>query len=249
MIKEGAGFGGSEAFAGVGRASAGDFNVGYASFVCGVAGSSVLMDRCSLYWGCIGGTTAVRYVGFSRPRHNGTYRISLGSYGSCVGLGHGTLYDCEIADRAKHFTQGTSTIVSTIFAKFDMIANDSGVSYQGCLFAADCKWYYLSGSHGSTGTVREIVVTGSTSAERQASLRVGLEAIYDELEIASGSRVFPSFTDCKFSTQTSAQIFNNPTAQDFTLKTDGDGVINDSTYYGAFPPAINVPIQIGRAHV
>ena len=234
-------YSGSEAFAGVGRAN-GLSNVGGANNVGGVAGASVLMDRCSLYWGCIGGTTAVRYVGVSRPRHNGTYRISLGSYGSCVGLGHGTLYDCDIADRAKHFTQGTSTIVSTIFAKFGMIANDSGVVYTGCLFAADCKWYYLSGSHGSTGTVREIVITGSTSAERQASLTVGLTAIYDELEIASGSRVFPTFNDCKFSTQTSAQIFNNPTAQDFTLKTDGDGVINDSTYYGAFPPAINVPI-------
>lgn len=232
---------GSGAFAGVGRALSDGF-VGRADYVNGVAGASVLMDRCSLYWGCIGGTTAVRYVGVSRPRHNGTYRISLGSYGACVGMAHGTIYDCAIEDRAKHFTQGNTTFVSTIFGKFAMIANDSQMIYTGCLFAADCRWYYLSGSHGSTGTVREITITGTTSAERQASLIVGLTAIYDELGIASASRVFPTFTDCKFSTQTSAQIFNNPTAQDFTLKTDGDGVINDSTYYGAFPPAINVPI-------
>ena len=232
---------GSGAFAGVGRAGNAGV-VGYAFGVYGVAGSSVLMDRCSLYWGCIGGTTAVRYVGVSRPRHNGTYRISLGSYGECVGMAHGTIYGCVIEDRAKHFTSGQTTFVSTIFGKFAMIANDPQMGYTGCLFAADCKWYYLSGSHGSTGTVREIVVTGSTNAERQASIRVGLEAIYEELGTASASRVYPTFNDCKFSLQTSEEIFNNPGAQDFTLKTTGDGVINDSTYYGAFPPAVNVPI-------
>ena len=232
---------GSEAFAGVGRANHYG-NVGGAGAVLGVAGASVLMDRCSLYWGCIGGNTAVRYVGVSRPRHNGTYRISLGSSGACVGMAHGTIYDCAIEDRAKHFTSGQTTFVSTIFGKFAMIANDPQMGYTGCLFAADCKWYYLSGSHGSTGTVREIVVTGTTSAERQASIRVGLEAIYEELETASASRVYPTFNDCKFSLQTSEEIFNNPEAQDFTLKTTGDGVINDSTYYGAFPPAVNVPI-------
>ena len=232
---------GSVAFAGVGRAYYASY-VGYAFNVDGVAGSSVLMDRCSLYWGCIGGTTAVKYVGVSRPRHNGTYRIALGSHGAGVGMAHGTVYGCAIEDRAKHFTTGQTTFVSTIFGKFAMIANDPQMGYTGCLFAADCKWYYLSDSHGSTGTVREIVVTGTTSAERQASVRVGLEAIYEELGTASASRVYPTFNDCKFSLQTSDEIFNNPGAQDFTLKTTGDGVINDSTYYGAFPPAVNVPI-------
>lgn len=232
---------GSEALAGVGRAITASA-VGDAYNVCGVAGASVLMDRCSLYWGCIGGTTAVKYVGVSRPRHNGTYRISLASYGACVGMAHGTIYGCDIEDRAKHFTSGKTTFVSTIFANFAMIANDSNMAYTGCLFAADSKWYYLSGAHGSTGTVREITITGNTSEERKNSLLDGLEVIYEELGIASGSRVYPTFSDCKFSTQTSAEIFNNPTAQDFTLKTDGDGIINDSTYYGAFPPAINVPI-------
>ena len=234
-------YSGSGALAGVGRAF-NACNVGNAYNVYGVAGASVLMDRCSLYWGCIGGTTAVKYVGVSRPRHNGTYRISLGSCGACVGMAHGTIYGCEIEDRAKHFTSGLTTFVSTIFANFSMIANDSNMAYTGCLFAADSKWYYLSGSHGSTGTVREITITGNTSEERQTSLLEGLDAIYEELGIASASRVYPKFSDCKFSTQTSDEIFNNPTAQDFTLKIDGDGVINDSTYYGAFPPAINVPI-------
>lgn len=233
--------GGSEALAGVGRANNAS-NVGAAYYVFGVAGASVLMDRCSLYMGCIGGSTAVRYVGVSRPRHNANYRISLGSYGACVGMEHGTLYDCAIEDRAKHFTQGLTTFAYTLFANFAMIANDSQMVYDHCLFASDCRWYHLSGSHGSTGTVREIVVTGSTSAERQASLAVGLTAIYEELGTATNSRIFPTFTDCKFSGQTSAQLMNNPLVQDFTLKLDSDAIIDDSSYYGAFPPALNVPI-------
>ena len=232
---------GSEALAGVGRAHSASY-VGSANSVCGVAGSSVMIDRASLYWGCIGGMTACKYIGFSRPRHNGTYRISLGSYGSCVGLAHGTVYGCVIEDRTKHFTQGTTTFTSTAFGEFAMIANDPSMAYTGCLFAADARWYYLTGSHGSTGTVIELPLSGTTSAERQASLLEQLSAKYEEYGIAEASRYMPKFTDCIFSTQTSEEIFNNPSKQDFTLREGSDAILNDSTYIGAFPPALNVPI-------
>ena len=232
---------GSEAFAGVGRAYFAG-GVGCASNVYGVAGSSVMIDRASLYWGCIGGTTAVKYVCVSRPRHNGTYRISLGSYGACVGMAHGTVYGCVIEDRTKHFTQGTTTFVSTAFGEFAMIANDPNMAYTGCLFAADARWYYLTGAHGGTGTVIELPLTGETSAERQASLIEQLNAKYEEYGIAEASRYIPSFTNCIFSNQTSDEIFNNPENQDFTLREGSDAIINDSVYLGAFPPALNVPI-------
>ena len=232
---------GSEAFAGVGRAASAS-NVGTANYVHGVAGSSVMIDRASLYWGCIGGMTACKYIGFSRPRHNGTYRISLGSYGSRVGLAHGTVYGCVIEDRTKHFTEGTTTFTSTAFGEFAMIANDPSMAYTGCLFAADARWYYLTGSHGSTGTVIELPLSGTTSAERQASLLEQLSAKYEEYGIAEASRYMPKFTDCIFSTQTSEEIFNNPSKQDFTLREGSDAILNDSTYIGAFPPALNVPI-------
>ena len=232
---------GSEAFAGVGRALNASY-VGYANNVYGVAGSSVMIDRASLYWGCIGGTTAVKYVCVSRPRHNGTYRISLGSYGACVGMAHGTVYGCVIEDRTKHFTQGTTTFVSTAFGEFAMIANDPNMAYTGCLFAADARWYYLTGAHGGTGTVIELPLTGDTSAERQASLIEQLNAKYEEYGVAEASRYIPKFTDCIFSKQTSAEIFNNPENQDFTLREGSDAILNDSTYIGAFPPALNVPI-------
>ena len=201
-----------------------------------------MIDRASLYWGCIGGNTACKYIGFSRPRHNGTYRISLGSYGACVGLAHGTVYGCVIEDRTKHFTKGTTTFTSTAFGEFAMIANDPSMAYTGCLFAADARWYYLTGSHGSTGTVIELPLSGTTSAERQASLLEQLSAKYEEYGIAEASRYMPKFTDCIFSTQTSEEIFNNPSKQDFTLREGSDAILNDSTYIGAFPPALNVPI-------
>ena len=239
---------GSGAFAGCGRAAAAS-NVGFAANVHGVAGSLVMIDRGSLYWGCIGGSTAVKYVGVSRPRHNGIYRICLGGLQNQVAMSHGTIYGCAIEDRAKSVTSATQTFVSTIFGNFAMIANDNEINYTDCLFAADCKWYYLSGSHGSTGTVTELTITGSTSTERQASLIAALTDLYDTLEVASASRKFPTFKDCKFSTQTSAQIFNNPDNQDFTLNPNGDGVITDATYYGAFPPALNVPIMDDSAGV
>ena len=232
---------GSEAFAGVGRANTAGV-VGYANYVYGVAGSSVMIDRASLYWGCIGGTTAVKYVCVSRPRHNGTCRISLGSYGTCVGMAHGTVYGCVIEDRTKHFTQGTTTFVSTAFGEFAMIANDPNMAYTGCLFAADARWYYLTGAHGGTGTVIELPLTGDTSAERQASLIEQLNAKYEEYGVAEASRYIPKFTDCIFSKQISDEIFNNPENQDFTLREGSDAILNDSTYIGAFPPALNVPI-------
>ena len=62
----------------------------------------------------------------------------------------------------------------------------------------------------------------------------------DRLEIPAANRV--TFTACKFSTQTSLQVFNDPERLDFTPKLTGDGVINEHIYYGALAPALNVPI-------
>lgn len=234
---------GSVAFAGVGRAD-GAGHVGHGARVYGVAGSSVMIDRASLYYGCIGGTTAVKYVCVSRPRRNEIYRIFIGGYNSGVVIGHSTVYGCVIEDRAKNLSGLSYTKIcdSTVFANFAMIANDVKVNYSSCLFAADARWYYLTGAHGGTGTVIELPLTGETSAERQASLIEQINAKYEEYGIAEASRYIPSFTNCIFSNQTSDEIFNNPENQDFTLREGSDAIINDSVYLGAFPPALNVPI-------
>lgn len=234
---------GSGALAGVGRALQTQ-GVGKAGEVNGVAGSSVLMDRTSLYYGCIGGTSAVKYDVFSRPRHSSEYLLWLGGDRNNVVLSHCTVYDCMIEDRRKSFdTSYTKRVESTIFSKFAMIANDVRINYYGCLFAADAKWYYLTAENGNDGTVTELAVTGNTSEERKACLLTALDEKYEENNVAAESRYVPEFNSCLFSTQTAEEIFNNPDKQDFTLRPDGDGVIDNSTYYGAFPPALNVPIM------
>ena len=234
---------GSVALAGVGGA----YNAGYvgnAFNVYGVAGSPNLLDRTSLYYGVIGGSTAVKYLGVSRVKHNGTYRISLGGYNSGVVLSHGTIYGVPIEDRAKKQSSANYkiNIVSTIFANFAMIVNDVSVTYTGCLFATDAKWYYLEGAEGNVGA-HEIVIEGETSEERQESLVAGITAMYNELEVAEENRIYPTFVDCLFSGQSSAELFNDAENCDFTLPLTSDAIINEVTYYGAFPPALRVPIM------
>ena len=235
--------GGSEALAGVGGAITAS-HVGGAGNVFGVAGSPVLLDRTSLYYGVIGGNTAVKYLGVSRAKHNGTYRISLGGYSSGVVLSHGTVYGIPVEDRRKKLTANNYkiNIVSTIFADFAMIANDIAVTYTGCLFAADSLWYYFAGTEGIED-VYVLPVIGDTSEERQASLLAALTSKYEELGVAEENRVYPTFVDCLFSNQTSKELFNDAENCDFTLPAGSDAIINEATYYGAFPPALRVPIM------
>lgn len=217
---------GSGLFAGVGSAIAAG-HVGTVNGVYGVAGSPVLMDRAGLYWGVAGGTSACRYNIYSRPKHNGTYKIALGSTSSQE-LIHNTFYGCKIADRTKKFTNGVLTLGSSIFADWDLFADETtNLRFVHCLFLADCDWYFGD---------EKLTITGVTSEEREASLISEM----DRLEIPVASR--PTFSLCKFSTHNSAEVFNDPENCDFTLRLTGDGVINESVYYGALAPALHVPV-------
>lgn len=216
---------GSGLFAGVGRASSAS-NVGIALNVLGVAGSPVITENTGLYWGVIGGITAVSNNVFSKPRNNDTYLISLGSSGSNAILQKNTIYSCRIANRTKRITTATGLQFKyCIFADFDLFADDAGINFNYCLFLADSKWYY-------NGT--EIVITGTSSADRYASLVAGM----DSLSIPVESR--PTFTNCMFSTQVSTDIFNNPEKCDFTIKPGSDA--DSDIQYGAMPVAKNIPI-------
>ena len=217
---------GSWLLAGVGRANIAS-SVGDASRVLGVAGSPVVMDRTGLYMGVAGGITAVSYCVFSRIRNNSSYPVSLGSQAADMGQ-HNTFYGVPIAQRRKRLTQLAFTLYSSIFAAWDMFADDAGITFNTCLIAADCKWYY-------NGV--EIPITGATSDARQASLIAGMDAA----GVPSASR--PVFVDCLFSPQTSSQLFNNPEKIDFTLIPGSDACIVPGVYYGALPPALNVPIM------
>jgi len=237
----------SPLLAGVGRAFAAS-GVGRADSVSGLAGSSAILAKCASYMGVLGSTygTANKYIVFASPQCNSNYRISIAAVSGHV-LSN-TYHGCRITNRQKHY--GSNMVFGIcLFADFDMIANDAGNDqFQCCLFAADCKWYYLTGNN-TDSTYSELVISGTTSAERQASLLAALEAKYDELGVAEANRKRPVFTNCVFSTQTSAQLFNNAAMYDFTLKNGSDAdryvsaLLGEAQYIGALPPALNIPIM------
>ena len=233
---------GSGSLAGVGSASNAVY-VGNAFSVYGVAGSPNLMHKVALYMGVIGGNTACKYLGFSRVKNHPSYPIQLGGYQNSAVLQNSTVYGVEdISHRVK--TGNTSylkIITSSIFAKFAMIANDVKFEFRNCLFAADVKWYYLSGSNGKTGA-EEIVIEGNDSQSKIESLQTQLMAIYVANNIAEANRYIPTFVNCIFSEQTSGELFNNPEDGDLTLRVGSEAITSEYEYIGAFPPAINIPI-------
>ena len=242
---------GSDALAGVGGANSAS-SVGIANLVLGVVSSPCFIHNCSLYYGCIGGTTASAGIVISKPKCNTTHLLCLsGWYGSPVSYNM-TIYGVEVTKRKKKITDYyTHKFNNCIFAKFPMIANDIMLDYDNCLFLADSPWYYFVGVNG-TGTIIKFNLSGTTSEERQQSLINQLNAEYESRNVAAAQRYIPNFTNCIFSSQTSEEVFNNAEQQDFTLKIvnelgvvsldNNDAVLSQNNYIGAMPPAINVPI-------
>ena len=187
--------------------------------------------------GTIGGSTAVKNVVYDTILQNGAYPLRLGGQQNAVFLSDCTVYGADVNDRAKG-TSGNS-VENTIFADFAMIGNE-GVkrTYTRCVFAGDVKWYWFSGATATSG-YEELVLTGATSDERRASLL----ALLTEKGLASN--LMPSFSGCVFSTQTAAQLFNDPAKGDFTLKPgcDADWLTSANTYCGALPPSLHIPVM------
>ena len=230
-------YSGSHLLAGVGRAYGGV--VGSAAHVHGVAGPSVCLHKTALYMGCIGGTSAVEHCVYDSPVHNSTYLIYVGGEQLSQCLKMCTVYGVpDIADRCKG--QYGASVVATIFSRFAMVGNEKiKRTFNGCVFAADCTWWWLTNDKGNSGTPEQITLTGSTSAERQQSL---LDALTTK---GIASNLMPVFTDCIFSTQTYDQLFNDAENGDFTLVPgcDADWLEERNTYCGALPPALRIPIM------
>ena len=227
---------GSHLLAGVGRAFNASF-VGNAVNVYGVAGSSVCMHDSALYMGCIGGSTAVANCLYDSPVHNSSYFLALGGQQNATFLTNCTVYNVAVDDRVK--CQYGNTVEGTLFGKFAFIGNElRKVTFVGCVFAADCKWYWFSGNNATAG-YEEIVLEGETSAERRASLLAQLT------ERGLSSSLMPAFTNCIFSGQTSEEIFNDAEHDDFTLVPgcDADWYRSSNTYCGAFPPAKRIRVM------
>ena len=202
--------------------------VGTAQYVYGVAGSRVLIHNSPLYMGCVGGWSCKWNI-YSKvyPAISG-YKVGIGNGNYTPSLEQSTVYGIPIENR-RTAIYGSPKILHTLFAKVDMIANDT-TKFEDCLFAADCDWYW--------GTTQKLTVTGETSEERQASLLAA---------IAAKGTTNVTFTNCIFSPQTSDELMNDPEHLDFTLRPDSDAIrpllnANGVNYIGAMPPAVRLPI-------
>ena len=221
-------------YAGVGRAFYA-YHVGYANYVHGVAGSSVLLNGCKLYFGCIGGTTAVQRVVYANLKHNAKYKICYQNQRDQTSTSC-TVYNLDKADvRLNPDTSGTQTFSKYLFARAAVVVNNqTKTTFTHCVFTADCQFVYISGS-----TVTELtddVLSGYEGADRGARITA-----YVTAQGAATIRI-PVFEGCVFSSQTAAEVLNDPDGNDFTLVPGSDADFGNNDYAGAFPPAIRVPI-------
>jgi len=221
-------------FAGVGRASVAN-TVGGAAVVYGVAGSSVILNGCKLYWGCIGGTTAVQRVVYANLKHNSSYKLC---YQNCRGndSANCTVYNLDKADvRLNPDTAGNQSFTKWLFAKAAVVVNNqTKTSFRYCVFTSDCQFVYINGS-----TVTEL--TSEVLAE-YAGDNLGEKIVAYVTAQGAASLRIPVFTDCVFSEQTAAQVLNDPAHNDFTIVPGCDADFGNNSYAGAFAPALRVPI-------
>lgn len=207
------------------------------SDVLGVASDFVLLHASSLYYGCIGGTTNVARVIYSKIIPCLSSNVWLGNGWFNPTLRQSTIYGVDVTRRIKCL-YGSPVIEDCLFGKFALIVNDTQ-KFKGCLFSADCTWYWFTGADNTNGYT-EITISGTTSAERYQSLVDGVTAL--------GKTMTITFENCIFSAQTSAQLMNNPENLDFTLTPNSDAILkkassNGELFIGAMPPALSIPIM------
>lgn len=216
--------------------------------VYGFASSPVLCVKSKLWRGCIGGTGAANMIYSNIQPCSTSCKVALGSY-SGAPIKNCTIHGVKIANRSNRASNMTMAAVveGSLFADFDFFMDDSkNDTFTRCLFLADCDFYFTKSS------VRYKVVIGdSTAATRSCTLDAtnhecvvdGVDNMGDALDEVYTSGTLTTrrlnFVNCKFSTQTSSQVFNNVAKNDFTLKLDCDAVDGDS-YYGALPPALHI---------
>lgn len=216
---------GSFSLAGVGRALYGS-NVGYAYDVYGPACPQAFIGGSPLYFGAIGGNSSVKNVVFWKPKRNPNNLCWYITYGGGDWVNNITVYDVPITNRQKcRNGNNTGYFGISIFSKCDFYL-DEPIKFNQCLFTSDCGWYY-NGTRYDSSIVQDPAAQGILGINISESLR-------------------PKFTNCIFTDKTAEEIFNNPEKGDMTLKlgTEAVGDVNGwNSYYGAMPPAFNIPIK------
>ena len=220
---------------GVGRANLAG-NVGSATSVLGVAGPYCLLERCLLYMGVAGATYSSASISreiYARLKTNeGSYKLSLGkAYES-------TFVNNDDVTLWRKTINGTQTLQYCIFGKQVVVVNYAN-TFSNCFFTSDTEFWMFKGTEYNSETDVRIIPTGSTSAERQASLISQIESQY---ETWGQTVVKATFNSCIFSGQSSYDVFVDVDRSCYNLKPGCDAVTEAGTYYGALPPAKYIPI-------
>lgn len=233
----------STLYVGVGGASFGG-NVGNANYVYGLAGSPAFVDNCCLYWGVVGGYM-VNFAVYSRIKPNANYLVSLGSYcGAITWSENLTVYGITKTSMRKSITTGAGKGFYYRYSLFSEVAIylDQAGTFDRCMFSADCTFWIGD---------NQFTPTGSTDADKLQSIVTALEGIAGTPGTDKVIITNTGATQCRFTSDTAADLFNNVTVQDYTLKLGCDAVLSTTdslyvsgvfTYFGALKPSLNVPI-------
>jgi hypothetical protein len=221
-------------------------SVGNANVVYGLAGSPAFVDNCVLYWGVVGGSSQ-NFTVFSRIKPNASYLCSLGSLANAAGWSQNlTVYGIPKASMRKAIT--TTTGFFGPLHRYSLYSNcaiylDQMGTFDRCMFAGDVTWWV-----GDT----QFTPTGATDAAKLQSIVTQLAGMAGTAGLNKIALTNTGATESRFTSQVAADIFNNPTLQDFTLKNGSDAILDPTdtlyvngvfTYFGAMKPALNVPIM------
>lgn len=197
----------------------------------------------------------------------GGYQLSATArIGNCV------VYDLPLNVRATTKSAQTvaGQMYRWIFSKVDFIYEHADFFYQ-CLFTSDNRMFFVDKTTGNaysnkrlkivprTGTNAEptfiydsadtdMDFTGAMTGGAMIVEGANIKNFYDALLAlyAAGHVTLNPETyfkeECVFAEETADEVFNAPEQYDFTTKMDSPAYISVYHYFGALPPALNIPI-------
>lgn len=257
-------------FAGVGSARYAH-NVGHADLVDGVSGSSVLIHNSPLYWGVIHNSQGQNRI-YSCLTHNDVYKLTFGGNGDRqdydtyyklriadqrldTDMTVCTHYRCLFAD-FDLFVNNRITFSQCFFTSdckwyykkggvdYLIVIDETNTSDSTSIVEDAENAVCTIGGGPVYEYLQSAMQGGMTLAQAKLS---AIPTATTSLRTAGNITTRVNFSQCVFSTQTANDTFNNAELLDFTLKLTSEaceGIPDQNKgYYGALPPALNIPIR------
>lgn len=142
-----------------------------------------------------------------------------------------TIHNIAKSSMRQNASGNAFNFLYSLFTDFAVYLDQTG-TFNNCLFNSGCTFWIADA---------QFVPTGITDDDKLAS-------IVDKVSLLSDIKI--SIVNCKYTSQTSHQIYTNIDKLDFTLKPNSDAIIKivnpsypSQYYYGAMKPALNIPIM------